>query len=334
MRSGVIAGGNWIVDHLKVIDAWPEQDALASIRRESSALGGSPCNVLIDLARLGARFPLAGIGLVGEDPAGRRILAACREHGIDAAQIGVVPDAATSYTDVMTVEGSGRRTFFHQRGANALLEPRHFNFGGATAKIFHLGYLLLLDGLDRVVDGKPAACAVLERARAAGMITSIDCVSEDSRRFESIVGPVLSAVDVMFANDFEAERVTGISLRASGRIESARVVAAARRLLELGVREWAVIHFPEAVCALGRTGGELWQSGVRMPAGAIAGTAGAGDAVAAGILFGLHEGWPMAQSLRLGVAAAAASLREPGCTEGVETAEACLALAEKFGFAN
>jgi hypothetical protein len=31
MRSGILAGGNWIVDHLKIIDAWPTQDALASI---------------------------------------------------------------------------------------------------------------------------------------------------------------------------------------------------------------------------------------------------------------------------------------------------------------
>ena len=62
MRSGIIAGGNWIVDHLKIIDAWPTQDALASILAESSGNGGSAYNVLKDLALLGAPFPLTGIG--------------------------------------------------------------------------------------------------------------------------------------------------------------------------------------------------------------------------------------------------------------------------------
>jgi hypothetical protein len=58
MRSGILAGGNWIVDHLKIIDVWPTQDALASILTEANRNGGSPYNVLKDLFCLGAPFPL------------------------------------------------------------------------------------------------------------------------------------------------------------------------------------------------------------------------------------------------------------------------------------
>ena len=64
-RQGILAGGNWIVDNLKVVDTYPQQDALANILSETIGNGGSPFNVLVDLARLGASFPLAGIGLVG-----------------------------------------------------------------------------------------------------------------------------------------------------------------------------------------------------------------------------------------------------------------------------
>jgi len=71
---------------------------------------------------------------------------------------------------------------------------------------------------------------------------------------------------------------------------------------------------------------------VRMPAAEIGGTAGAGDALAAGVLLGLHEGWPMARALELGVCAAAASLRHPTCSETVERIEACLELGKRFGF--
>src|SRR5579859_1507512 len=138
MRSGVFAGGNWIVDKVKFIDRYPQQDALANITAESPSNGGSPFNVLIDLARLGAKFPLFGAGRVGPDEDGKWILGQCAAHHIDIRQLGTHPEASTSYTDVMVVRSSGRRTFFHQRGANAFLDDQHFNFESNFAKIFHL----------------------------------------------------------------------------------------------------------------------------------------------------------------------------------------------------
>jgi hypothetical protein len=49
-RSGILAGGNWIVDRTKMIDVYPAQDSLANIIRETSSNGGSPYKVLINLA--------------------------------------------------------------------------------------------------------------------------------------------------------------------------------------------------------------------------------------------------------------------------------------------
>jgi hypothetical protein len=66
-RNGVLAGGNWIVDRPKIIDAYPGQDTLANILQETSGNGGSPYNLLVDLARLQAPFPLEAVGLVGEE---------------------------------------------------------------------------------------------------------------------------------------------------------------------------------------------------------------------------------------------------------------------------
>ena len=77
-RSGILAGGNWIVDKLKLIDTYPQQDALANILAESIGNGGSPFNILMDLAGLGAQFPLAGVGLIGADADGEWISGAMR----------------------------------------------------------------------------------------------------------------------------------------------------------------------------------------------------------------------------------------------------------------
>ena len=60
-RNGVLAGGNWIVDRPKIIDVYPTQDTLANILQETSSNGGSPYNLLLDLARLQA-FPPRGRG--------------------------------------------------------------------------------------------------------------------------------------------------------------------------------------------------------------------------------------------------------------------------------
>jgi hypothetical protein len=48
----------------KIIDLYPAQDSLASTLRETSSNGGNPYNVLIDLARYQAPFPLFAVGLV------------------------------------------------------------------------------------------------------------------------------------------------------------------------------------------------------------------------------------------------------------------------------
>jgi sugar/nucleoside kinase (ribokinase family) len=84
-RNGIIAGGNWIVDAVKIVDVWPQQDTLANIHTTVKGTGGSPFNILMDLALLGAQFPLAGTGLVGDDENGRWILDLCAKHNIDCS---------------------------------------------------------------------------------------------------------------------------------------------------------------------------------------------------------------------------------------------------------
>jgi len=331
-RSGVIAGGNWIVDHVKVIDVWPPEDSLAAILAESHGNGGSPYNVLINLSKLGADFPLEAVGLIGEDVNGERILDDCRRHGIDTGLLRRTARAATSYTDVMTVQATGRRTFFHQKGANAHLGPEHFDFSATRCRYFHLGYLLLLDGLDRPENGRPRACDVFRRATAAGLITSLDCVSANSDQFRKVVSPVLPEVDLLFANDLEAEKLTGIRLRHDGVIQAESVERAALQLVGQGVRQWVVVHFPEAAYAVNARGKGHWQPSLRVPPGAIKGLAGAGDAFASGVLHAQHLGRSIEESLRLGVCVAASSLSEPTCSGGVLPAAECLRLEGRWGF--
>lgn len=332
-RSGLLAGGNWIIDQVKLIDVYPQREQLANIRSQSQGTGGSPYNVLVDLNQLGVDFPLFAAGMVGDDALGREILQDCRNRKIDTEFLSVSTKAPTSYTDVMTESGGGHRTFFHARGANALWRGKDLVFSKTKARIFHLGYLLLLDALDEPdAEYGTQAARLLASAQAAGLKTSIDVVSEDSDRFAKIVNPSLKHVDYCILNEIEAGKTTGFRIRQpNGALDTAALQQAAAALLKQGVRELVVIHFPEGSFARNNKGEDVWQPSLKLPSNYIAGTAGAGDAFCAGVLMGLHDGWELSTSLLTGVCVAAASLADPTCTAGVKSLKTALALARKYG---
>jgi len=330
-RSGILAGGNWVVDRVKILDRYPEPEHLADILSESIQLGGA-CNLLTDLALLKAPFPLAGVGLVGEDADGDRILSHCKKLSIDATGIRRITGLQTSSTDVMTEKDTGRRTFFHSRGANARLDAMHFDLENSKVRIFHLCYLMLLDRLDQFLpDGRSRAHDLLARAKALGFRTSADAVSSGDKRLASVIRSALPAVDILFLNEYEAEVATGIALHGEPPGSEA-FRKALESLIALGVQEWAVIHFPMGACALSAGGEWLGQGSVRIPKEDIQGTVGAGDAFAAGVLYGLHEGLAMEISLDMGLCAAAACLTRPGSSGGILTMAECRKLGARFGY--
>jgi len=332
-RSGIFAVGNWIVDITKFLDVWPSQDALANILGQEENNGGGAYNLLKDLALLGADFPLEGGGLVGDDAAGREILADCKAHGINADQIQVTTAAPTSYTDVMLVQETGRRTFFHQRGANAHLSPEAIDLDCSRARVFYLGYLLLLDRMDAEhPEHGTQAASLLAAARELGFRTCIDVVSEEGDRFRRLVFPALPHTDICIMNEFEAGRCLGMELRTSDSIDWDQTQAAACELIARGVKEVAVIHFPEGAVGVTRDGEIFRQGSVRMPAERIQGATGAGDAFAAGFLYCLHDSGSLPQALRHGVCAAASCLTAPGTSAGILRMDSALELGESCGF--
>jgi len=328
-RRGLLAGGNWIVDHVKMIDVWPAQDALANISTQADGNGGGPYNVTKNLAKLGCGFPLAGVGLIGGDADGETILRDCAAHGIDSSAIRQTSAAPTSYTDVMTVASTGRRTFFHQHGANALLDLSHFDPAKSPARILYLGYLGLLRTLDSLDgDGRTKAARLFERARASGMTTVADLVSNETIDFAAIVNPSLPHLDFLFLNEYELARLVGESASKN----PVQLESQAREVLRRGVHGAVIVHLPEGALCVANNHPAIWQPSVRVPANVIVGTAGAGDAFSAGFLLGLHEGWNFPRCLELAVCAAAASLRDATCSAAIEPWENCLALGRKMGF--
>lgn len=334
MRNGILVGGNWIIDQVKIIDIFPQEENLANIVDEFSSNGGSAYNLIKDLYKLQVGFPLEGIGLVGDDERGESIIRECLEMLIDTRQLRKTKEANTSYTDVMSVRQTGKRTFFHHRGANQLLDLNDFNFEWSKAKIFHLGYLLLLDKLDEIAaEGVSVAANVFRQAKQAGFLTSADIVSENSERFKTIIPSSLPYIDFLFINEFEAKMLTGMdTCLPSGLVDSSYCAKAAQHIITMGVQQWVILHYPGGAVAAGKKGELIFQPSLNLEKAEIAGAVGAGDAFAAGVLAGIHEEWSMQQCLELGVCTAASSLFAATSSDAVLTIPGSLKLAEKFNF--
>lgn len=329
-RRGILAAGNFIVDRIKRIDAYPAENMLANIEGESRSNGGGPYNILKDLAAMGADYPLMAAGRVGADDDGGWIREDCAAHGIDASGLAIDPEHPTSYTDVMTARETGRRTFFHRRGANARFDGSEIDFHNSGARMFHLAYLMLLDSLDRFADdGRTGASNLLERASAAGLLTSIDIVSTEHSEFRSIVASSLPFADHLLINEVEACRVLGRSLDAAS---PADLTTAARDLLNFGVRAAVVLHTEHGAVMVRRDGAGFVQAAVRVPAETIRGANGAGDAFAAGYLHAVHEEWPPEAALELAVCSAAACLTDPSPSAGLMKVDDCLKNGRGLGF--
>ena len=326
-RFGLLAAGSFVLDHVKIIDAWPEQDMLANITSETKSNGGGPYNVLKDLTALGADFPLEAAGLLGDDTDADWIRADCREHDIATSQLRTTSTAATSYTDAMCVNSDGRRTFFHQRGASALFSSEHVDLASSDAKIFLLGYLLLLDAMDQLDDdGSTDASKLLEKARSLGYRTAVETVSIADTRFRDVVVASLTQADYFFLNELEASLLldeevapTGTSLR-----------SAATAIAALGAPGSVIVHCVEGAVCREPDGALVTQPSLDLPAGMIQGSTGAGDAFTAGFLYGVHEDADAQKCLLQGVCAAAQSLTHSTASGGMRLLDECMTLPDRF----
>lgn len=334
MRKGICVAGNLIVDITYPIERWPRQSELTTITDGiTRSVGGAVCNVITDLAKLDETLPLSALGVIGEDAEGEFILEQLGRHeNIDLSLLG--RKGTTSFTAVMSDNRTKARTFFQYRGANALFDESFIDWDRIDAEILHVGYILLLDALDQA-DGEYGTkmARLLAEAQSRGIRTSIDVVTESGDRFRTLVPPALRYTDYCVINELEAQQITGVLLRdEEEKLYPEHMEEALRKMKELGVSTWAVIHCPEGGYGLDEKNHFLTVRSLKLPEGYIKGTVGAGDAFCAGVLYGAEKGWGLAESVRLGTCAAAASLSEAGATEGMSPAAEVLKLAELYGY--
>jgi len=235
--------------------------------RVSLVQGGSAANTARWLARLGARATL--IAAVGRDPAGRALVEAVREDGVQARVMRVAGTRTGRIGVVLSPDGE--RSFVADRGAADQLRPTDLQAAWFTrADALHVPAYSLL--------GEPLGLAgrrAVALARDAGATVSVDLAS---------IGPLLAqgrraaralieetAPDLLFATAAETEALLGRH--------------SVDGLLDL-VPTAVVKRGPKGATVLARDGVERLRFEIATEHITTLDTTGAGDAFDAGFLVG------------------------------------------------
>jgi len=323
MKNGITVAGNILVDKIKMLESYPQKGMLSTITSISQGVGGAVPNTGCDIKRINPAVTVKACGKVADDDAGKYVLGVMSENGMDVSGVAVVDGVNhnTSFSDVMTVSGTGERTFFHSRGANAEFGIEDVDVDKIDTDMFHIGYLMLLDRFDKIQpDGSTEMAKLLENVRKRGVKTSIDVVSESSGNFNKVVMGVLPHTDYVIINEIETGNIAGIeTVDADGNVIKENVKKAMQYILDGGVNEKVIVHCPSVGFCLDKSGRFTEVPSLKLPKGYIKGSVGAGDAFCAGTLYGLYSGWDDEKILRFSAAVAASNLSAPDSISGVNS---------------
>ena len=293
---GVLCTGNIVIDTLVHPVDQLRWGATTWVEMIGHSMGGNGANTSYALARLGV--PVRLLSTVGDDRYGDEMLAGLRSAGVDTRSITSVRGATA--TTIALINSAGDRLFLHKPGVNreALPEPVEFTpwlLQGVS--YFHLANPFALPAF------RPHAAETLRRARAAGLMTSLDAAWDSLGRWLEELGPCLANVDLLFVNQQEAHMLTGLDDPLDG----------AKALHAAGART-VVVKLGALGCMVLSRGGSF-----QVPAFEVdtLDTTGAGDCFAGGFLAAIQRGYTEVEAARLANAVGALSVRRVGAVAGL-----------------
>ena len=254
--------------------------------------GGKGSNQAVAAARAGAA--VAMVGAVGQDEAGKELVASLHAAGVDTDHVALTPDAATG-TAMIAVDSSGANSIAVAEGANLSVWPE--------------------DVARAVAASNPAVVVVQHEVTERAVRAALEHAPERSIRIMN-ASPVdpdtvlpLDVIDLLVVNEIEASDL----LRTT--VTSADASDAARRL--------AVDVTRGCVITLGDEGLAAYIDGQAIHRDAhpinVVDTTGAGDAFCGAMAAALALGEPMPTALAWGNAAGALAASRPGAQPSMPT---------------
>ncbi len=242
--------------------------------RRSQTPGGSACNTMRALSKLGATAGF--IGKIGNDEVGQYYEEAVRQAGV--APYFIHTEGVSGSCTVL-ISPDGERTMGTFLGPAATIRPEE-----VTTAMLRPFDCIYIEGY--LIVNEPLMYGTMLKAKETGLRIALDLSNYNIvNGFKPLLEDIVPRwVDILFANESEALAYTGLPAEEAVRALARQVEVA---VVTLG-KEGAL------VCG----GGHIWR--VAAEGGKPLDTTGAGDHFAAGFLYGLSVDATLEQSARLG----------------------------------
>lgn len=278
-------------------------DGEAVVKDLASFPGGSAANTVYGLAKLGLNTGF--IGAVGDDAEARLLLQDLQKAGVDTGHIKTKSGERTGSTLCLSDE-LGRRSIYVMPGANTLLNINDLDLNYTNkAKWLHISsfvddtqFQVLLELMDKLdtsvkVSFSPGA---LYAAKGIEALRSI-----------------LARTDVLFVNQSEMRQLTDDDMTSGAEI----CLSQGCNVIVVTMDKGVIYRSIEAVCYIMSAENEyIIESAEDAPVPAVD-TTGAGDAFAAGVLYGLLKEKSLRECGLLGEIMARFCIRETGARAGL-----------------
>ncbi len=316
----------------------PNQERLFQSPLLEATFGGGEANVAVSLAQFG--LDAAFVTVVPANPIGDACLAELRRHGVDVSRV---------------VRGGARLGVYYlenganQRGSLVVYDRGHSAFAAAAPDTFDWDAVFQdaawfhITGITPAISATAAdlAIAAVRAAKARGLTVSCDYnyrgkLWKYGKQAPEVMAALVRHVDVGIANEEDCQEALGITAGAedwqqdvrSGGLDLGRYEALCRRVFAafpnlryqaITLREsHSASHNGWSACLYD---GAQFRVGPRYEITHIVDRVGAGDAFAAGLIYGLATALPPEAALDFAVAASALKHSIPGDLNRVTLAE-------------
>lgn len=295
----VVLVGAAIMDTVVVpVDASVFTCGSTPVERIVLTSGGDAMNEAIVLSRLGRRVRL--ISRIGKDSAGAYLKDICAKADMDTQYLYEIDQLDTGINIVLVGHDGERRFLTNPHGSLRALEPQDIVPEALEhAKIFCFASIFVFPRIS-----PQQLVQIFHMAREHGTLVCADMTSPKNNETIADLAPALRHLDYFFANQEEAQQITGLS----------DPDAIAQVLLQTGVRHVIIKRGADGCLIADQTG---IQHIPACPDTHCIDTTGAGDNFAAGFLSALLDGRSFADCAQYANACAAISVEAVGASTGV-----------------
>ncbi|MCD6109699.1 carbohydrate kinase family protein [bacterium] len=289
-KYDVVGIGGATVDHLNVVDHFPEEDEKIVPLSSSIQGGGQAANTIACMARLGAKTAM--IGTVGSGAIGQYAIDSLKEEGVDTGCMIVQKEHAPALSSIIIDKGKGTRAIIADRGdlekfviCNEMYDVIR------NAKIIHSDAHFPEENME-----------LLKFARKNGVKVCIDSEphTPNAKEFVNFADYLLVSrrfVEKLFSHDYEK---------------------ALKEFIKRGA-EIAVITLGKYGAIGMQKGDEQCTSIKAYPIDKVVDTTGAGDIFHGAFLYGILHGFDLKQNMQFATVAAGLKCRTIGGRRGMPT---------------